>query len=235
MSAGARPFKAVAPVFAVLLVVIRGVAGVAVADIGTSGGLTYTMSTSALDVGGWQMTVAQLSGGNDAVTTVFNAASRASGKTMADMLDADRVIRGRSGFTTRPAVTFRPTAVSQVLTGTYYWRPSAHPVNYVTTVVIDTRTATPITLGDLFSDTRAGLDRLSQLTKSIFPSVYGTSMGDERGNAPVETNFHNWIPNATGLEIHFADGQFGHGLPVITVPWSQLNDLLAPDMKVLAQ
>jgi len=222
-------------VFAVLLVVILGVAGVAVADIGTSGGLTYTVSTSALDVDGWQVTVGQLSGENDSITRVFNDASRPSGETMVDMLEADHVIRRGSGFTARPAVTFRPTAVSQVLTGTYYWRPSAHPVNYVTTVVIDTRTATPITVGDLFSDTRAGLDRLSQITKSIFPSVYGTAMGDERGNAPVETNFHNWVPTATGLEIHFTDGQFGHGLPVITVSWSQLNDLLAPDMKVLAQ
>ncbi len=230
------PFKAAAPVFAALLAVILGAAGVAVADTGTSGGLTYTVSTTALDIGGWQVAVGQLSGGNNSVTTAFNNASRASGKTMADMLDADHVIRSESGFTARPTVNFRPTAVAQVLTGTYYWRLAAHPLNYITTIVIDTRTAAPITLRDLFSDTQSGLDRLSQLTKSIFPAVYGNGapMGDEPGNAPIETNFDNWIPAASGLEIHFADGQFGHGLPVITVPWSQLTDLLAPDMQVLA-
>jgi hypothetical protein len=35
------------------------------------------------------------------------------------------------------------------------------------------------------------------------------------------------------LEIHFADYQFAHGTPVITVPWSALDDLLAPGMAAL--
>lgn len=237
MSAMTLSTDRVGAVLAALLTVILGVAGNAVADTGTSGDLTYTASTTSIDSDGWHVTVGQLSGGNSAVATVFNNASLASGKTMAGMLDADHVIRSESGFTARPAVSFRPTAVAQVLTGTYYWRLAAHPLNYITTIVIDTRTATPITLGDLFADRQAGLTRLSQQTKLLFSAVYGsgTQMGDEPGNAPVETNFDNWIPTAAGLEIHFADGQFGHGLPVITVPWSQLTDLLAPAMQVLAQ
>ena len=55
------------------------------------------------------------------------------------------------------------------------------------------------------------------------------------GNAPVEANFANWIPTPSGLEIHFADYQFAHGLPVLTVPWSALDDLLAPGMAALRQ
>ncbi len=52
-------------------------------------------------------------------------------------------------------------------------------------------------------------------------------MGDERGNAPSEENFHNWISTADGLVIHFEDDQFAHGLAMVTVPWVELTDLLA--------
>lgn len=50
----------------------------------------------------------------------------------------------------KSAVTFRPTAIGEVLTGVYYAQRAAHPVDYVSTVVIDSRTAQPITLKDLF-------------------------------------------------------------------------------------
>lgn len=226
-----------ATVFATLLAATLVAAGITMADSGMSGGATYTAATATIDAGIWRVTVGQLSGGNSAVATVFNNASRVSGQTMAGMLDADHVIPTDSTFGSRPTVSFRPATVAQVLVGTYYWHLAARPLNYITTIVIDTRTAAPITLAGLFTDTQAGLDRLSEQTKRIFPAVYGngTPMGDEPGNAPAEKKFHNWIPTASGLEIHFEDGQFGHGLPVITVPWSQLSDLLAPAMRVLAQ
>ena len=35
-------------------------------------------------------------------------------------------------------------------------------------------------------------------------------------------------PHPAGMEIHFADYQFGHGRPVITVPWPALDGVLAP-------
>ncbi|MCT7368752.1 hypothetical protein A7R75_07070 [Mycolicibacterium llatzerense] len=221
---------------ATLLALTLAVPSTAVADTGTSGGATYTVTTTTIDLGdGWHVNVGQLAGGNDAVATVFNAASLASGRTMAAMLDGDEVLRDHATFDSTPTVSFRPTAVSQVLHGAYYHQGGAHPLDYVTTIVIDTRTAAPITLGDLFTDTQAGLNRLSEQTKEIWPTVYGGPMGDGPGNAPVEKNFHNWIPTAAGLEIHFEDYQFAHGQPVITVPWSQLTGLLAPVMQVLAQ
>ena len=77
---------------------------------------------------------------------------------------------------------------------------------------------------------------LSEQTKVIFPKVYGGTqgpMGDEQGNRPIAETFANWTPTAAGIELHFADYQFGHGLPVITVPWSALTDVLAPDMTAL--
>lgn len=209
------------------------------ADTGTSNGATYTTSTTTIDLGGgWQEIVGQLSGGNPAVATAFNNASMASGRTMAGQLDDAHVFRTDAAFDAKSTVIFRPTAVAQVLTGVYFWQHAAHPLDFVTTIVIDSRTGRPITLDDLFTDTQAGLNILSQQTKVLIPLVYGHGGppdGDLPGNAPVETNFHNWIPTAKGLEIHFEDYQFAHGLPVITVPWSQLTDVLAPDMKSLAQ
>ena len=58
-------------------------------------------------------------------------------------------------------------------------------------------------------------------------------MGDEPGNRPIADNFANWIPTTAGIELHFADYQFAHGLPVITIPGSVLTDVLAPDMMAL--
>jgi len=55
------------------------------------------------------------------------------------------------------------------------------------------------------------------------------------GNKPLSDNFDSWIPTPAGLEIHFADGQFVDGTPVITVPWAAIDDLLAPGMEALRQ
>jgi hypothetical protein len=226
---------------AALVVVVSmffGATGAAVADTGMSNGVTYTVSSMSVDPGNaWKLEVGQISGGDSSVATAFNAASVASGRTMAGMLDRDEVIRDDATFGSRPSVSFRPTAVSQVLSGVYFHKGAAHPLDYVTTVVIDSRNASPITLDDLFTDKQAGLNRLSEQTKLIFPKVWGggAPMPDLGGNAPVAENFHNWIPTADGLEIHFEDYQFAHGQPVITVPWSQLTDVLAPDMQVLAR
>lgn len=222
----------------VMLLMVFGGIPVARADTGTSNGITYTVTTTPLNAGDdWRVDVGQLSGADNTVTTAFNGASIASAKTMVDMLDRDHVIRTDASFKAQAAVTFRPTAVSQVLTGVYFHEGAAHPLDYVTTIVIDSRTASPITLDNLFTDKQAGLNRLAEQTKIFFPQTWGgdAPMPDQPGNAPREANFHNWIPTAAGVEIHFEDYQFAHGQPVITVPWAQLTDVLAPDMQVLAQ
>jgi hypothetical protein len=232
-------FKAASATLAGGALVAITATSIAHGDTGISNGASYTTSTTSIDTSdGWHVTVGQLSGGNSAVATVFNNASRASGRTMAATVGTNNVFRTDADFDAHPTVIFRPTAVAQVLTGVYFWHHAAHPLDYVTTVVIDSRTARPITLDDLFTDTQAGLNRLSEQTKILLPAVYGrasTPDGDLPGNAPLSKNFHNWVPTATGLEIHFEDYQFAHGLPVITVPWSTLNDVLAPSMQVLAQ
>lgn len=211
---------------------------------GVSNDKNYNITMAAIDgatpdgAGHWHAGAGQLSGGDPAVAEAFNKASDASARAQIDQArsDADGV---RSwNLEVKSAVTFRPTAVGEVLTGVYYADRAAHPIDYVNTVVIDSRTASPITLKDLFVNEQDGLNRLSEQTKAIWPKVYGHGDGpmpDEPGNRPVEANFANWIPTAAGIELHFRDGQLGHGSPVITVPWSALSDVLAADMKALTQ
>lgn len=213
---------------------------------GVSNGKDYTVTMMPIDgatpdgAGRWHALPGQLSGGDPAVAEAFNKSSEASAHQQVDQASSDADgVRGWS-FEVKSAVTFRPTAIGEVLSGASYTKGAAHPTNYVSTVVIDSRTAHPIALGDLFTEEQSGLDRLSEQTKLTWPKVYGPGgdgapMPDEPGNRALPQNFANWIPTAAGMELHFADGQFGHGLPVITVPWSALSDLLAPGMKALAQ
>ncbi|MGY4712751.1 RsiV family protein [Mycolicibacterium sp. CBM1] len=209
---------------------------------GTSNGATYSVTrSSAGDAtadgrGRWNLVVDTITGGDPRVSEAFNNSvhSSALGQLIPVKRDADP--DGTWTFDTEPQIFFGKASVSELITGLYVHVPAAHPTTYVSTVVIDSRSAKPITLADLFTDEQAGLERLSQQTKEILPTVSGvgpTPMPDEPGNAPTEKNFENWIPTPAGVEIHFADYQFFHGLPTITVPWAALDDLLAPRMDAL--
>ncbi|OBJ48666.1 hypothetical protein A9W95_04315 [Mycobacterium sp. 1423905.2] len=211
-------------------------------DSGVANGQTYRVATASITGtsddhrGRWNARYGQLSGGDPAVADAFNQASTASARDQLDHARTDAAPDREWSFESTPTVTFRAAAVTQLITGVYSAKQAAHPTNYVSTVVIDSRTAKPITLGDLFTDEQRGLNRLSEQTKTIFPQTYGgdhTPMPDEPGNQPVAANFANWIPTSAGMELHFGDYQFGHGLPVITVPWRALSDVLAPNMLAL--
>lgn len=212
------------------------------ADSGVSNGQTYGVTAASItgatpdNRGRWNAQVGQLSGGDTGVRDAFNKASDASARGQIAQMRTDASPDMEWSFESKPTVTFRAVAVAEVVEGVYYAKQAAHPTNYVSTVVIDSRSAKPVTLADLFSNEQSGLNRLSQQTKVIFPQVYDggpAPMPDEQGNRPIRENFANWIPTAAGMELHFSDYQFGHGLPVITVPWSALTDLLAPNMMAL--
>lgn len=201
---------------------------------GQSGGHQYSVRMDAIDgatadgTGTWKAQAGQLVGGDERVANAFNTASRNSVTGLINDARADAHSNSWSLQTTS-TVSFRPVAVSQLAVGVYYARGAAHPIYYVATVVIDSRDGRPITLQTLFTNKQDGLNRLSEKASAIL------GLKDETGLEATEKNFANWIPTATGFEIHFADYQLGHGLRVTTVPWSDLADLLAPDMDVLAQ
>jgi hypothetical protein len=213
------------------------------AETGTSNRTSYGVTTTSIDgfspdgLGTWKASRVQLLGGDSAVTRAFNDASQA---VLRGQL-ARAIAGAREGstpwmFESNGQVTFRRVVIAQVITSAFYF--GAHPSSEAGTVVIDSRTARPVTLADVFRDERAGLKRLSQQTKMILPKVNGWNgvMPDAPGNAPVRENFANWAPTADGMELHFAPNQFGLGLAeTIVVPWSQLTDLLAPNMADIAK
>ncbi len=200
-------------------VVLLAFAAPAAAETGVSNGKTYSVTTTPIDdatpdrFGQWDAEVAELSGGDPAVVEAFNHASRTSVQGQIDKAKAGVNAGEEWSFESNGQVTFRSIAVAQLILGTQYY--GAHPTSFISTVVIDTRSADPIALTDIFSDEGAGLNRLSELT----------------GASPRAENFANWIPTADGLEIHFAPYQFGIALPdTKVVPWATLADLLTPAM-----
>lgn len=186
--------------------------------------------------GRWTLVVDTITGGDPQVAGAFNSAVHDSADGQLEPVRTGADPDGTWTFETQPQIYFGGASVSELISGLFVPVPAAHPTSYISTVVIDSRTAKPITLGDLFADKQAGLDKLSEQTKLLLPAVSGvgpTPMPDEPGNAPTEANFANWIPTPDGLQIHFADYQFFHGTPTITVPWSALDGLLAPGMDAL--
>jgi hypothetical protein len=209
------------------------------AESGDSNGQTYAVAVKVFDgsdPGRWHAEIGQLSGGDAAVVEAFNSASLASAQDHIDRFRADALPQWTLDLTGR--VTFANIAIAQVISG-FTVMGAGHPPQDASTVVIDSRTARPITLASLFSDEQAGLDRLSQQTKILMPEVTGIGgvMPDFAGNAPLETNFADWIPTADGMRIFFGESQFDYGPRgnAITVPWAALSDVLAPDMRALTE
>ena len=194
------------------------------ADTDVSNEETYAVATTSIGgattdgMGTWDARIVELSDGDPAVAEAFNNASRMSVEEQIGRAKADSNPGEQWNLESNGQVTFRSIAVGQLILGTHYYGP--HPTSYISTVVIDSRSADPIMLTALFADEQAGLNRLSELT----------------GAEPRAENFANWIPTAEGLEIHFAPYQFGIALPETkTVAWAALADLLAPDMTGITQ
>jgi hypothetical protein len=212
------------------------------AETGTSNGTSYGVTTTSIDgyspdgLGTWKATRVQLIGGDPAVARAFNDASQVVVRgQLARAVSGTREGTTPWSFEANGQVTFRSIVIGQVITSALYF--GAHPSSEAGTVVIDSRTARPVLIGDVFADERAGLARLSEQTKIIMPKVNGWkgTMPDEPGNAPVRENFDNWVPTPDGMELHFPAQQFGMGIAeTITVPWPDLTDLLAPDMANIA-
>jgi hypothetical protein len=213
-----------AAIAAGLAVLSVSLAAPAAAETGVSSGKLYSVRMTSLAgattdrLGTWDAKIADLSGGDPAVSEAVNQAGGAAAQEQIDRAKSESNVGEQWSFDSNGQVTFRSIAVAELILGTHYY--GAHPTSYISTVVIDSRSADPIMLADLFTDEQAGLHRLSGLT----------------GAEPRAENFVNWIPTAEGLEIHFAPYQFGIALPETkTVPWAALTDLLAPVMTGITQ
>ncbi|NLU84342.1 RsiV family protein [Rhodococcus sp. HNM0569] len=109
--------------------------------------------------------------------------------------------------------------------------PGAHSTPLVSTVVVDTDTAQPITLADLFPDLTAGLQALSDESAKLLPATAAGENFERAGIEPTADNFANWLATPEGMVVQFGDYQVGPhaiGLIDITIPWSDLEPVLDP-------
>lgn len=210
-------------------------------ETGVSAGLQYTVTRTAIEGdspdgrGSWTTDYGLLAGGDPRVVQAFNGASQAAAQDQ-----VDSTIDGTSGGTTpwtfesNGTVSFRLIAVAQIIYGSLDY--GAHPSHQIGTVVIDTRSAKPVMLTELFTDPQAAVTVLADQTRSILAADGLEVAPDAPGAEPRAENFANWIPTAEGLEFHFNEYQFGPRLPAVaTVPWSAITDLMTPAMAELAQ
>ncbi|OZD72501.1 DUF3298 domain-containing protein [Rhodococcus sp. 05-340-1] len=181
----------------------------------------------------YDVAIPQLSGGNPAVTAEFNESMRAA---LQDQIDGDygNDFALSDGYSTGTTYVGRRVISAEQITGWIAVPPGAHGNSLIATVTIDADTAQPISLGDAFTDLDAGLARLSDRAAAILPTTRAGESFERSGIEPTVANFANWTASPEGMKIHFGDYQVGSysiGLITITVPWSDLSDVLAPGMQ----
>lgn len=177
----------------------------------------------------YDVNIPQIEGGDASVIAEFNESMRAA---LQDQIDGF----GNESFTltdARPGPTFIGQGVVAAVLNTSWDAnpPGAHPTSVIATVTVNTSTATPVTLQDLFPDLEVGLQRLSEQSAALLPDTVAGPDFERSGIEPVERNFANWIPSAGGMNIRFGDYQVGPhaiGLVDVTIPWSALADVVDP-------
>ena len=188
-------------------------------------GYTITSITSPGSQPGKSVTIPQLSGGDPAVTARFNAAMRASRADMPEQSATMSVDDGEiDGF--RSGVTrIGSGVVAGRIVLLWYGKGAAHPNQSLGTVVIATRTATPVTVNDLYLDHAAALTRL----RTLLPQLDTSGRLNEQWLSGDDIAA-NWLPTPSGLQVYVPVAHaMGDYVPV-TVPWDQIAGLLRPGM-----
>ncbi|MGV0741314.1 DUF3298 domain-containing protein [Mycolicibacterium sp. XJ870] len=187
-------------------------------------------------LGDWTVRYQRVIGGDPAIAGRINEVIDAEARGQVATYEPSATKTQPWTFESDGVVAFRPITVSALFTGEYRTDMPNMPFHAVATRVFDTRSGILISWDNLFTDKQQGLARLSEQTKAILPTVYAPprspgvwQFGSEI--APIEDNFRYWIPTAEGIELHFTDWQFARGLPVITVPWGAVEDLIAPQFR----
>ncbi|MET9325238.1 hypothetical protein [Tsukamurella sp. NPDC003166] len=175
----------------------------------------------------YDVRVPTLAGGSAAVTARFNASMRASLADLTNALtkhDSVTLVDGRLVNGERSRVThIGSRVVAGILLTNFYAARAAHPNNDIGTVVIDTATAQPILLSQVFP-TPAGQAKLLSL---ISARTYGPVK-------PFAEDFTrdlaNWVPSPAGITVYAGVGHVAGDYGAFTVPWSELKDVVAPAM-----
>lgn len=187
--------------------------------------------TGATDRVDYDVVIPQLGGGDPAVVAEFDESMRTA---LQDMIDGPGTERYTLSTGQHEITRIGDRVVAGLLVVSYNMNPpGAHPTPLVATVVVNTDTATPVTLSDVFPDLQAGLQRLSEQSALLLPDTAAGPNFQRSGIEPTESNFANWLPTPEGMEIHFGDYQVGPhavGLVTVTVPWDALADVADPDV-----
>jgi uncharacterized protein YecT (DUF1311 family) len=94
---------------------------------------------------------------------------------------------------------------------------------------------------DLFRSDRAWPDRLTKLVTEAVHKAYVDQFKSEPGAieqkdiSDVALDSKRWLMGANGLSVVFNSYELGQGYPfapTVTIPWSKLRDLMAPDAPV---
>ncbi|WP_286134992.1 RsiV family protein [Mycobacterium sp. UM_Kg1] len=187
-------------------------------------------------LGVWEVQYQRLAGGDANVVEAINAVIDAEARGQVATYEPSATKTMPWSFNSTGTLSFRPITVSALFLGEYDTEMPNMPFHAVATRVFDKRSGILITWDNLFVDKAAGLARLAEATKQILPTRYAPPrQGWQFGNevAPIDLNFKYWIPTADGIELHFPDYQFGRGLPVITVPWPRVAELIAPEFAAI--
>lgn len=200
---------------------------------GTPAPMSYSFGTvriaGATDRVTYDVAVPQIDGPDPAVVQEFN-------ESMHQALVDQTQGYGDARFSlsdARPGPTYAGNNVVGAVLNTSWDAnpPGAHPTYIIATVTVNTATAQPITLQDLFPDLPAGLQRLSEQSALLLPDTAAGPNFESGGIAPETANFANWVPSSTGMNIRFGDYQVGPhaiGLVDVTIPWSALTDVADP-------
>lgn len=188
-------------------------------------------------LGTWSVQYQRINGGNPQTAMAINQGIDAEATRQVQRQTWDASTRRTWTFDATGTAYFHTISVSELFVGKYDTNEPNMPIDTVASVVFDNRSGVPITWNNLFRDKSAGLGRLSEQTAAILPTVYAEPHpGYWRTSgafAPLDINFKYWIPTEQGIELHFPDYQFGRGLKVVTVPWAQVADLIAPEFQLI--
>lgn len=198
-----------------------------------------TISGSSPDgLGTWTVHYQRLDDGDSPLAQVINDHIDAEAHREVTQATWDGSTRRPWTFDATGTIDVRATTVSEVFVGSYNTAEPHMPMQTVGTVVCDARDGSVITWDRLFADKTAGLSRLGERTEAQLAAVASpTQLRDWRRSgqfAPVDVNFKYWVPTPEGLALQIPEVQFGRGLMVITVPWAEVQDLIAPEFAAIA-
>jgi len=189
-------------------------------------------------LGTWTVRYQRLDGSASDIITEINDQLDAHAHNLVQQATWDGSTRRPWTYDAAGTLQIQPTTASELFTAQYNTAEPHMPIQSVSSIVLDRRSATPITWDNLFIDKTAGLTRLSEATETALvataPPAHVRDWKRQGQFAPIDINFKAWTPTADGIELHFPEFQYGGGLKTLKVPWSRVADQLRPEFANLA-